>query len=121
MATRKSSRPAEATPSRPKRQSSGAAQAAAAAPPDEAERSELALLGEQIRYHERAYREGAAEVTDAVFDELMERYSALAERLGVPEGERLDATPGADHTEGFQTVEHRSPMLSLEKLSPARR
>ena len=29
--------------------------------------------------------------------------------------------PGADHTAGFETVEHRVPMLSLEKLSPNRR
>ena len=86
-----------------------------------AERSELELLAEQLRYHERAYREGAPEVSDAVFDELMDRYTALADSLGVPASERLDAAPGADHTEGFQTVEHRVPMLSLEKLSPARR
>ena len=29
--------------------------------------------------------------------------------------------PGQDHTAGFETVEHREPMLSLEKLSPNRR
>jgi DNA ligase (NAD+) len=105
MATRKSSRPPESP----------------AAQPRQAEKSELAALGEQIRYHERAYRDGAPEVSDAVFDELMERYTTLADSLGVPENERLDAQPGADHTEGFVTVEHRVPMLSLEKLSPARR
>lgn len=92
-----------------------------AAAPRMSERAELATLGEQIRYHERAYREGAPEVSDAVFDELMEGYRALADKLGVPLDERLDAQPGADHTEGFVTVEHRVPMLSLEKLSPARR
>jgi DNA ligase (NAD+) len=86
-----------------------------------ADLAELELLAEQIRYHERAYREGAPELPDAAFDDLVERYSTLAERLGVPISERLDARPGADHTEGFQTVEHRVPMLSLEKLSPARR
>jgi DNA ligase (NAD+) len=128
MATRKSSRPAA---SRPKAQASAGRAPADGTeqaphehdgpPAGEAERSELALLGEQLRYHERAYREGAPEVTDAVFDELMDRYAALADSLGVPAFERLDATPGADHTEGFQTVEHRVPMLSLEKLSPARR
>jgi DNA ligase (NAD+) len=86
-----------------------------------AELAELELLAEQIRYHERAYRDGAPELPDAAFDDLVERYATLADRLGVPSTERLDARPGADHTEGFQTVEHRSPMLSLEKLSPARR
>lgn len=83
--------------------------------------AELELLAQQLRYHERIYREGAPELPDSAFDELMDRYQALAERLGVPTSERLDARPGADHTEGFQTVEHRFPMLSLEKLSPARR
>jgi DNA ligase (NAD+) len=105
VASRKSSRPSPAP----------------AAEPLQAEHSELSALSEQIRYHERAYREGAPEVSDAVFDELMDRYKALADQLEVPEGERLDAQPGADHTEGFVTVEHRVPMLSLEKLSPARR
>src|SRR3954468_10479118 len=87
----------------------------------DADLAELELLAEQLRYHERAYRDGAPELPDAAFDDLVERYSTLAERLGVPSSERLDARPGADHTEGFQTVEHRVPMLSLEKLSPARR
>jgi DNA ligase (NAD+) len=123
MATRKSSRP---TPSRPKTQASADPAQETRPHPDgppagEAEQSELALLGEQLRYHERAYRDGAPEVSDAVFDELMDRYATLADSLGVPASERLDAAPGADHTEGFQTVEHRVPMLSLEKLSPARR
>jgi len=86
-----------------------------------ADLAELEALAEQIRYHERAYREGAPELPDAAFDDLVDRYSTLADRLGIASTERLDARPGADHTEGFQTVEHRVPMLSLEKLSPARR
>jgi DNA ligase (NAD+) len=132
MATRKSSRPSTTRPKAqaaapPETPSAGpgspgeATTGAGTAPAGEAEQSELALLGEQLRYHEHAYRDGAPEVSDAVFDELMERYTALADSLGVPLSERLDAKPGADHTEGFQTVEHRMPMLSLEKLSPARR
>jgi DNA ligase (NAD+) len=119
MATRKSSRAPAAKRGTPV---PDAPLPGAAAPAEhEAERGELELLEEQIRYHERAYREGAAEVSDAVFDELMDRYQTLADSLQLPAGERLDAAPGADHTEGFQTVEHRVPMLSLEKLSPARR
>ena len=87
------------------------------------ERSEVELeqLTEQIRYHEAAYRPGAPEITDAAFDELVERYQELADLLGVDPAERLDARPGEDHTAGFETVEHRVPMLSLEKLSPNRR
>src|SRR6188768_4075138 len=85
------------------------------------ERDELSLLAEEIGHHERIYREGSPELPDAAFDDLLERYEALADQLGVPAEERVTARPGADHTEGFQTVEHRFPMLSLEKLSPARR
>lgn len=86
-----------------------------------AARVELEQLGQQIRYHEAAYRRGAPEIPDSEFDEMLERYTELAESLGVPEGERLDAKPGEEHTEGFETVEHRVAMLSLEKLSPNRK
>jgi DNA ligase (NAD+) len=82
---------------------------------------ELEQLSEQIRYHEAAYRAGSPEITDSAFDELIERYSELADSLGVDPADRVDAQPGQDHTLGFETVEHRVPMLSLEKLSPSRR
>jgi len=82
---------------------------------------ELEQLSEQIRYHEAAYRAGAPEITDSAFDDLVERYGELADLLRIDPAERLDAQPGQDHTEGFETVEHRVPMLSLEKLSPNRR
>ena len=82
---------------------------------------ELEQLTQQIRYHEAAYRAGAPEITDAGFDDLVERYGELADRLGIDPSERLDVQPGQDHTAGFETVEHREPMLSLEKLSPNRR
>ena len=85
------------------------------------QRAELSQLAEQVQYHEQAYRDGVPEITDSAFDEMVERYQELADQLGVPAAERLDAKPGADHAEGFQTVEHRVPMLSLEKLSPNRR
>ena len=82
---------------------------------------ELEQLSQQIRYHEAAYRAGAPEISDGAFDDLVERYRELADSLGIDPGERLDAQPGADHTAGFETVEHRVRMLSLEKLSPNRR
>ncbi len=82
---------------------------------------ELEQLSEQIRHHEAAYRAGEPEITDSSFDELVERYGELADSLGIDPAERLDAQPGQDHTAGFETVEHRVPMLSLEKLSPNRR
>ena len=82
---------------------------------------ELEQLTQQIRYHEAAYRAGAPEITDAAFDDLVDRYQELAEQLGLDASERLDVQQGQDHTAGFETVEHREPMLSLEKLSPNRR
>ena len=82
---------------------------------------ELEQLTQQIRYHERAYRAGVPEIPDAAFDDLVDRYEELADLLGIDPSERLDVQPGQDHTAGFETVEHRVPMLSLEKLSPSRR
>ena len=92
-----------------------------AAPTVHAMRLELEELAEQLRYHEAAYRAGRAEIPDAAFDDLFDRYAELADALGVPATERLDARPGSDHTEGFAEVEHRIPMLSLEKLTPNRK
>ena len=82
---------------------------------------ELEVLVGQIRHHEVAYRAGVPEITDGAFDDLVERYRELADSLGLDAAERIDAQPGQDHTAGFETVEHREPMLSLEKLSPNRR
>jgi DNA ligase (NAD+) len=82
---------------------------------------ELEQLAAQIRYHEAAYRVGKPEIPDSAFDDLVDRYAELADALGIPENERLDAHVGSDHTEGFREVEHRVPMLSLEKLTPHRR
>jgi len=83
--------------------------------------AELEQLAEQIRYHEAVYRAGAPEIPDSAFDDLVERYQELADELGIDAADRVDAKPGEDHTAGFETVEHRVPMLSLEKLSPNRR
>lgn len=84
---------------------------------------ELAVLETQIRQHEQLYRAGTPEISDAVFDDMVDRYAELADALGVPitSAARPDATPGDDHTEGFAQVEHLVPMLSLEKLTPNRR
>jgi DNA ligase (NAD+) len=84
-------------------------------------RNELDELAVQIRHHEAAYRAGKPEIPDAAFDDLADRYAELADRLGLSDAERIDARPGAEHTEGFAEVEHRVPMLSLEKLTPNRR
>ncbi|UCH29338.1 MAG: NAD-dependent DNA ligase LigA [Myxococcales bacterium] len=83
--------------------------------------AELSQLAAEIRYHEAAYRAGEPEIPDSAFDDLVERYQELADELGIDPAERIDARPGEDHTVGFETVTHRVPMLSLEKLSPNRR
>ena len=87
----------------------------------DAKRRELSELEAQIRHHEAAYRAGSPEISDAVFDDLVDRYAELADALGVPRAQRPDTKPGDDHTEGFAQVAHVVPMLSLEKLSPSRR
>ncbi len=85
------------------------------------ERDELARLAAHIQHHEAAYRRGEPEILDSEFDELVDRYGELADRLEIDVADRVDAAPGADHTDGFETVEHKVAMLSLEKLSPARK
>ncbi len=83
--------------------------------------AELAALAAEIKYHEAQYRAGEPEITDAAFDELFEQYQILADELGLSGEQRLDAKPGSDHADGFEEVVHKVPMLSLEKLSSARR
>ena len=84
-------------------------------------RGELEELAKQIQHHEAAYRRGEPEITDSEFDALFDRYRELADALGLAPSERIDTKPGEDHTEGFETVEHRVAMLSLEKLTPNRK
>lgn len=83
--------------------------------------AELDQLTHQIKHHEAAYRQGEAEISDASFDELVARYTQVADALDLPIEHRLDLQVGSDLTEGFETVAHRHPMQSLEKLSPNRR
>ena len=80
---------------------------------------ELEALAAQVRHHEAAYRAGRAEISDGAFDELFDRYGALADELGVAEDERLDRAPGVDHTDGFVQVEHRTPMNQTPLIAAA--
>ncbi len=78
----------------------------------------LKELERQLRHHdERYYRQAEPEISDATYDELRDRYAALAQALAIPEAERYGRKPGDDHTAGFETVRHRVPMLSLEKAA----
>jgi DNA ligase (NAD+) len=69
-----------------------------------------------IRHHEeRYYVLNAPEISDAQFDELMRELQAL--ELGHPELVTPDSPTrrvGGRPVEGFETVEHAVPMLSLE-------
>jgi DNA ligase (NAD+) len=82
------------------------------------DRAELALLEAELRHHDELYyRKAEPEITDTQYDDLRDRYLALAKNLEIPEENRYGRTPGNDLTEGFQTVRHQVPMLSLEKAS----
>ena len=85
-----------------------------AAPPEARRRA--AELGEEIRRHERLYHvEGRPEITDAAFDLLMRELSALESEY--PELASPDSPTrrvGGAPAEGFETVAHSQPMLSLE-------
>ncbi len=87
----------------------------------DSDRARIEELTAQVRKHEALYRAGTPEITDHEFDQLWDEYVALADKLDLAPDARIDTKPGADHTEGFTTIEHRIPMLSLEKLTPNRR
>jgi DNA ligase (NAD+) len=84
----------------------------------DARHDELERLAALLRHHdERYYAKNDPEISDAEYDELWDRYQALADELDVPAERRHQRTPGDDHSSGFQTVRHREPMLSLEKAN----
>src|SRR4030095_13400144 len=73
------------------------------------------LRDELVRHERLYYVEGRPEVTDAEFDRMM---SELAEiEAAHPELVTVDSPTrrvGGEPAEGFETVEHSRPMLSLE-------
>ena len=73
-------------------------------------------LAEEIRGHERLYYvDNRPEITDARFDGLMRELTALEEQY--PDLAASDSPArrvGGAPAEGFATVEHRVPLLSLE-------
>lgn len=81
------------------------------------DRQALQQLADQLRYHdERYYGKADPEISDQDYDALRRRYDELADELGLSEAQRYTKGVGDDHVEGFQTVEHVVPMLSLEKV-----
>jgi len=78
----------------------------------------LARLAEQLAALDQAYYGKAQpDVSDTAYDELRAAYDALADELDLPEGDRYTRSVGDDHSEGFATVFHALPMLSLEKAA----
>ncbi len=93
----------------------GAADTAVAELTPEQAAAELARLAEEIRRHDRLYYQDAApEISDADYDALRLRNTAIEARfpdLARPDGPsaRVGAAPAA----GFAKVRHKVPMLSL--------
>ena len=78
-------------------------------------------LKQQIEHYEKVYRAGSPEITDHAFDDLVDRGKELENELNVPAQERIGLTPGSDQSDGFKKIQHRLPMLSLEKVSPSQK
>ena len=83
---------------------------------EEEARATLALLAEEIKRHDRLYHaEAAPEISDADYDALRRRNTAIEARF--PELIRSDSPTrrvGAAPAAGFAKVTHTRPMLSLE-------
>ncbi len=83
---------------------------------EEQARDELASLAAEIARHDRLYHtEAAPEISDADYDALRHRNSAIEARF--PELIRADSPSrrvGAAPATGFAKVTHSRPMLSLE-------
>ena len=75
-------------------------------------------LRAEIAKHERLYRiENAPVISDDEFDSLMRRLRALeAEYPQLSRSDSPSSKIGSDLSEGFATVRHISPMLSLDNV-----
>jgi DNA ligase (NAD+) len=81
-------------------------------------RAEHARLQAEIAEHDRRYHgEDAPIISDAEYDELRRRYSALEEAFPQLAGaDSLNRKVGAAPSEKFAKVRHRVPMLSLGNI-----
>ena len=77
----------------------------------------IAALRAEIAHHDELYfRRATPEITDTAYDALKRELAAL-EREHPAEAAAAAPLPalGDDHTDGFQRVPHRAPMLGLDK------
>ena len=79
-------------------------------------RKEVEELREKIRYHEYLYYvQDDPEVSDAAFDRLMERLKRIeAEHPNLVTPDSPTVRVGGAPREGFQTIRHIRPMVSLD-------
>ena len=84
----------------------------------EAARAEHARLGAEIAEHDRRYHgEDAPIISDADYDALRRRYTALEEAYpALADAASLNRKVGAAPTEKFAKVRHAVPMLSLGNI-----
>jgi DNA ligase (NAD+) len=79
-------------------------------------KKEAAELREKLRYHEYRYHVlDDPEISDAAYDKLLQRLKEIeAAHPGLITPDSPTARVGAPPREGFQTVRHTRPMLSLD-------
>ena len=88
------------------------------AAPEETRRRARELAAEILRHERLYYGEARPEITDSEFDALLRELIAIEEEypeLATPDSpaRRVGGAPA----EGFATVAHAAPMLSLENAS----
>src|SRR5271154_539399 len=84
-------------------------------------RKEAQELREKLRYHEYRYHVlDDPEISDAAYDRLMERLKKMeAEYPELVTPDSPTVRVGGPPREGFQTVQHARPMLSLDNAFSA--
>lgn len=84
----------------------------------ESARQEIETLQAELNRHNALYYvEGRSEITDLEFDQMLKRLEKLEEAN--PEFAALDSPTrkvGGEPIEGFETVPHRLPMLSIDNV-----
>ena len=81
-------------------------------------RTEIEELRKQLEHHNRLYYlDAKPEITDREYDRLMKRLEQLeADHPAFDSPESPTKKVGGAPIEGFQTVAHRLPMLSIDNI-----